>query len=130
MKCYQREYKVEEMYNFQLVDSNLVDKDILIVHTDSRKPYYVYELCQYYHSAKCNECANLYNAYLLQNKANSASQSKSFKKMQGIKKKKFNDNEIQKIIEMSKSGKSNRKIAKEFHCCEKTIRNYLKEYKI
>lgn len=97
-----------------------------IVHNQMNTPYYAYELCEIYHEEKCNKC--IYNnTELSENKVKSA--NKEFIPMNGRRKKIFNQNDIIKIKEMSKNGISNRKIAKEFHCSEKTIRNYLKDTK-
>lgn len=117
------EYTVEQMLEFQLHD-NFGNK---IIHSDNKKPYYVKDLL--FLNFNCNNCVyrNCKEEKLVENQTKSS--NKEFKKMQGRKKKKFNDKQVEEIIQMSKNGISNRKIAKEFHCSEKTIRNYLKQNK-
>lgn len=109
-----KEYTVEEMLKFQIHD----EEGVPIIHTSTREPYYIYELVQI-----CCPKKNYINtnADFVDNKIKSA----FFKR--GVKKKLFDEIDIDNILEMSKSGLSNRKIAKIYHCDEKTIRNYLKK---
>lgn len=50
--------------------------------------------------------------------------------VRGRRPKMFTAEQIEKIKQLKKQGKSNVQIAKICHCSEKTIRNYLKENKI
>lgn len=50
--------------------------------------------------------------------------------VRGRRPKMFTEEQIEKIKQLKKQGKSNVQIAKTYHCSEKTIRNYLKENKI
>ena len=47
--------------------------------------------------------------------------------IRGRRPKMFTTEQIEKIKQLKKQGKSNVQIAKIYHCSEKTIRNYLKE---
>lgn len=116
-------WSFEEMLKEQIAFETHEFGIIHIVHADTNKPYYAHELCESYHSNKCNQC--IHNKELALFSANS--EKKEFIPMNGRRKKFFNQSDVLKIKEMSKNGISNRKIAKKFNCSEKTIRNYLKE---
>ena len=54
---------------------------------------------------------------------------KSVNPIAGVKPKMFNQNDINMMKSFKELGYSNCEIAKKYKCNEKTIRNYLKEYK-
>lgn len=111
-----REYTIEEMLKFQIHDEDRTP----IVHLNTKKPYYIYELAEIYHQMQM-ERHHRKNADFVDNKIKSA----FFK--QGTRKKLLNEIDIDNILQMSRNGLSKRKIAKIYHCDEKTIRNYLKK---
>ena len=112
-----REYTIEEMLKFQIHDEDRIP----IVHLNTKKPYYIYELAEIYHQKIQMEKYHKKNADFVDNKIKSA----FFK--QGTRKKLFDEIDIDNILQMSRNGLSKRKIAKIYHCDEKTIRNYLKK---
>lgn len=108
-----KQYTIEDMLRFQLCDED----GVFIVHADTNKPYYVYELAEIYYQKRKNI---LKNTDFVDNKIKSA----FFKR--GTRKKLFNSIDVDNMVKMSKEGISKRQIAKIYHCDEKTIRNYLK----
>ena len=64
---------------------------------------------------------------LEENTTKSDKKRKSKMFIRGRRPKMFTTEQIEKIKQLKKQGKSNVQIAKIYHCSEKTIRNYLKE---
>lgn len=112
-----KKYTIEEMLKFQIHDED----SIPIVHLDTKKPYYIYELAEIYHQIQIEKYHANTNADFVDNKIKSA----FFKR--GTRKKLLNETDIDNVLQMSRNGLSKRKIAKIYHCDEKTIRNYLKK---
>ena len=80
--------------------------------SDTKEPYYIYELIEEYNK-------------ISQNTIETTIYAKPF--IQGHRHKLFDVEQIKRIKNLKSQGMSNRKIAKIMKCSEGTIRNYLKQ---
>lgn len=108
---------LEEQLAFQEYDGTLT----LIVHYGTDKPYLAKELCEVYHQRKLKELSS-------ENVTNKTkSETSNFRR--GHRKSMFTQEQKRKIYaEYTFDKKSKCKLAREYRCSEKTIRNIIKEF--
>ena len=107
---------LEEQLAFQKHDGTLV----LIVHAETDKPYLAREMCEAYYQNKLKEQSeNVIKS--------TKSETNNFRR--GHRKSMFTQEQKRKIYaEYTFDKKSKCRLAEEYRCSEKTIRNIIKEF--